>query len=110
MISRRGITVVSHVSRRLQLVCECECVGEAEIRIFPPPPPAIYQPPSFFDSHDTVFEIAPEARRLVALHLPVLDRAATQVFIQLGSIYRRCTLLIHRGGPSYPEVDVSRLV
>lgn len=89
----------------------CVCVGEAEILIFPPPALAMYQPPFFLvDSHDTIFEIAPEARRLVALHLPVLDRTATQVFVQLGSIYRRCTLLIHRGGPSYPEVDVSRLV
>lgn len=41
----------------------------------------------FPHSHEAIFEVAPEQRRLVTLHLPVLDRTPTQVFIQLSDIY-----------------------
>ncbi|TNN88276.1 hypothetical protein EYF80_001492 [Liparis tanakae] len=64
---------------------------------------------SFFDSHEAIFEVAPEPRRLVTLHLPVLDRTPTQVLVQLGDVDGCGPLLILRRGVSDPVVDVSRL-
>jgi len=64
---------------------------------------------SFFDSHEAIFEVAPEPWRLVTLHLPVLDRTPTQVLVQLGDVDGCGPLLILRRGLSDPVVDVSRL-
>lgn len=65
--------------------------------------------PLSFHSHETLFEVAPEERRLVALDLPVLHRAPAQVFVQLGHVNGGGALLVHRGGLAQPVVDVSCL-
>lgn len=62
-----------------------------------------------FDSHEAVLEVAPEHCRLVALRLPVLDRAAAQVLVQLGDVDGRGPLLVLGRGVPYPVVDVGRL-
>lgn len=65
--------------------------------------------PFSFHSHETLFEVAPEQRRLVTLNLPVLDRIPAQVFVQLGDVNGGAALLVHRGGLPDPVVDVSCL-
>lgn len=72
-------------------------------------PLLVHTRPFFFHSHEAIFEVAPEPRWLVALHLPVLDRTPTQVLVQLGDVDCCCTLLVLRRGVSYPVVDVRRL-
>lgn len=72
--------------------------------------PGILAPCLFPDSHEAIFEVGPEPRRLVALRLPVLNRTPTQVFVHLGDVDGRRALLVHRGGLANPEVDVGGLV
>lgn len=64
------------------------------------------RPPLSFHSHETLFEVAPEQRRLVTLNLPVLDRTPSQVFVQLGDVDGGAALLVHRGGLPDPVVNV----
>lgn len=66
----------------------------------------VHTPALCSHSHDAISEVAPELWRLVTLHLPVLDRTPTKVFIQLGDVDGCCALLILRRGLSYPVVDV----
>lgn len=73
-------------------------------------PPFVQTPAAFIgNSHQAIFEVTPEPRWLVALHLPVLDRTPTQVLVQLGDVDGSSTLFILRGGSSNPVVDISRL-
>lgn len=62
------------------------------------------------DLHEAALEVGPEARRLVALRLPVLNWTPAQVFVHLGDVYGCRALLVHSGGLANPEVDVGRLV
>ena len=73
------------------------------------PPLLVHTAGPFFDSHEAVFEVAPEARRLITLHLPVLHRTPAQVLVQLGDVDGSRALFVLGGGVPYPVVDVDGL-
>lgn len=64
------------------------------------------QGPSASYSHDALLEVAFEEVRLVALHLPVLHGAPTQVVVQLGGVDGSAALLVPRGALPDPAMDV----
>lgn len=62
-----------------------------------------------FHSHETILEVAFEFSRFTSLDLPVLNRTAAEILVQLGHIDGCCSLLILRGSVAYPVVDVNGL-
>lgn len=61
------------------------------------------------DSHQACFKVAPELRRLVALHLSVLHRTPAQILVQLGDVDGGGGLLVLGRGGADPVMDVHGL-